>query len=179
MPLAEAIALNSEFAAEELGTAAASGVQDAADAGEGAVGAATKAPAASNVEVDQNSLPAEESNATDTQTIDTTPKARRSRAPKKAADAIANIQVPDITSLPTPGGIGFLLILIVFILFAFEPSQSNGYTRLGLIWATIRGQATLNASSTNQVSTAYAPSDSGSSSSSTLDLGYDPTGVML
>jgi hypothetical protein len=39
-----------------------------------------------------------------------------------------------LEALPTPGGIGLLLLTIVFILFAIQPANASGNTRLQLIW---------------------------------------------
>lgn len=49
--------------------------------------------------------------------------------------------VPSISSLPTPGGIGLLLFIILFLLFAIT-KNSSGQTRLQLVWSSIMGNAT-------------------------------------
>jgi hypothetical protein len=114
-----------------------------AGAGE-AVTAATAPVESANVAVDTSTLPETEEQGE--AAIETTPKPRKSRAPKKVTEAVQSVKVPDIKNLPTPGGISFLLFFILFILFAIKP-VSNGMTRLGLMWAALRGEASLGDSS--------------------------------
>lgn len=48
-----------------------------------------------------------------------------------------------IGSLPQPGGIGLLLLTILFIVFALVPMNASGDTRIQLIWLAIRGKVAL------------------------------------
>lgn len=49
-----------------------------------------------------------------------------------------------LESLPTPVGIGFLLTILLFFVFISVPVNSNGDTRLKLLWKTLRAQTHLN-----------------------------------
>lgn len=132
--MGEALAYLTDYLAE--------GGAEATAAGAGATeGVESMAAESSNVAVDTSAVPEAKDKAGEA--IQTTPKPKRTTAPKKVQEAVTSVNVPSLTSLPEPGGIGFLLFLILFILFAFKTVGSNGETRLGLLWATIRGQATL------------------------------------
>lgn len=136
----------------------------------GAAGAEV-APTNSAVTLDTTSLPEQEPAPAADEAVSVEPKPKRKRAPKKIADAVTSIDVPSLPSLkdlPTPGGIGFLLFLILFILFAFA-TNADGQTRLSLLWAVIRGQAdwTSNSSSSSSDLPGYWNPEGGS----TLDNG--------
>lgn len=101
------------------------------------------APLSGGPTVDTHSLP-EGDGPKDALTVGTKPEP--ASAPKSLWDSIPNVRVPSLPSLsqlPEPGGIGFLLFLILLILFSFQSVGTNGETRLQLLWATIRGSASL------------------------------------
>lgn len=60
---------------------------------------------------------------------------------QKGVRAIQDV-TPSISDIPTPGGIGLLLLIIFIMLFAIIKTTS-GHTRLGLVWSAINGSAAL------------------------------------
>lgn len=48
------------------------------------------------------------------------------------------------SSLPTPGGILLLVLVLMFFLFAVTPVNKAGDTRLKLLWLTLTGKTQLN-----------------------------------
>ena len=64
--------------------------------------------------------------------------------------------MPDVPSLPTPGGIGLLLLIVLVLLFAIVPMGSNGQTRLQLMWNVLAGKAQF-VSAAQQSSTPSVP----------------------
>ncbi len=48
-----------------------------------------------------------------------------------------------LESLPTPGGIATIIVILLFFLFAVIPVDSQGNTRLKLLWLSIRGNTHL------------------------------------
>lgn len=54
-----------------------------------------------------------------------------------------------LNSLPKPGGIGLLLLALVFFLLVIIPVNKQGDTRLKLLWRTITGQTYLADKNTN------------------------------
>lgn len=48
-----------------------------------------------------------------------------------------------LSALPTPGGIGMLLLALLFFMLVIIPVNANGDTRLKLLWKTITGQTYL------------------------------------
>jgi hypothetical protein len=46
-------------------------------------------------------------------------------------------------NMPSPGGIGILLVILIFLLMVIIPVNSSGDTRLGLIWKVILRQKTV------------------------------------
>ncbi|WP_067936769.1 hypothetical protein [Alicyclobacillus kakegawensis] len=54
------------------------------------------------------------------------------------------VRLPRLSDLPTPGGIGLLLFVIGFILFAVTPGK-GGLSRLSLVWGSLLGTVTYDA----------------------------------
>lgn len=51
------------------------------------------------------------------------------------------------SNLPTPGGIGILLLVIFIMMWAIIPVDKAGYTRMQLLWLTVTGRTHLHGSS--------------------------------
>lgn len=54
--------------------------------------------------------------------------------------------------VPQPGGIGLILFIILFILFAIQPMNAEGDTRISLLWLGLWGKVKLPTSSSLDVS---------------------------
>lgn len=64
----------------------------------------------------------------------------------KAQESIDNRVQPIkdyLSGIPTPGGIATILIVLAFFIFAVIPVDSNGNTRLKLLWLTLTGKTHL------------------------------------
>jgi hypothetical protein len=78
-----------------------------------------------------------------------------SLATDEAKEKIAQVAAPGVrflSSLPTPGGIGVILFIIVIFLMAVIPVNAQGDTRLKLIWLTLLGRTHLAYSNVTQSS---------------------------
>lgn len=67
------------------------------------------------------------------QTVADIPKAEKEEAPNP-------LKVPKLNDLPTPGSVGLLLLLILFLLFAIVPAPGHSQSRLMLIWGALLGK---------------------------------------
>lgn len=61
--------------------------------------------------------------------------------------------VPQLGDFPT-GGVAFLLVLALFVVFAIIPAPGHTGSRLSLIWASVLGNATLGPRGTTSSTTA-------------------------
>lgn len=130
--MGEARALIQSF----IGKGAAEGAEATGMASTGADATATQAPAGGNVDT----------SAVTKETENTVKKQKRPALKVIQGGAKGIVQsTPTPAELPTPGGIGLLLLIILFLLFAVTKT-SQGNTRLQLIWATITGNASFGTS---------------------------------
>lgn len=79
---------------------------------------------------------------------------------KKNTEKVLGAAVPSIYDLPTPptGGIGLLLFIALLMVFAITPANSEGKTRLSLLWGAILGNYSLGDSTGGASDTSAAPS---------------------
>lgn len=70
-----------------------------------------------------------------------------------------------LSRLPTPGGIATMLLILVFFLLAVFPVNSNGDTRLKLLWLTLTGKTHLRYGDTSTGATTTTPATVGSGDS--------------
>lgn len=74
--------------------------------------------------------------------------------PAITLDALANLNERlsrRAESAPLPGGIGALVWILVLLLFFIIPVNSQGYTRMQLIWFTLTGRADIDQKVMDQV----------------------------
>jgi hypothetical protein len=100
------------------------------------------------------------------------------QAALRANEAIAKVgekAAPGInwvSHLPTPGGIAVLVIVLLFFLFAVTPVNTNGDTRLKLLWLTITGKTHLaysGSSGTGKPATPTTSNNSNNNSSNAVN----------
>lgn len=110
------------------------------------VAAAEETAEASATPIEAAAPPAEAGQNVDTSKVEK--EAEDTKKQTKKRPALTVIQggakgiaesVPSVSELPTPGGVGLMLLIILFILFAVSQS-SSGYSRLQVLWMTILGK---------------------------------------
>lgn len=94
---------------------------------------------------------------------------------KKNTEKVFGAAVPTISDLPNPptGGIGLLLFIALLMVFAITPANSEGKTRLSLLWGAILGNYSLGDSTGGAADTSAAPS----ASAAPVNLSYIQGGI--
>lgn len=67
----------------------------------------------------------------------------RDRAARVGGTLIPKQAVQRVAALPTPGGLGLIILALVFFVFVIVPVNANGDTRFALIWRALTGGATI------------------------------------
>jgi hypothetical protein len=75
--------------------------------------------------------------------------------------------VDQVSASRTPGGIGFLVIILIFLVFVVVVVNQKGDTRIKQLWYLMLGRATLTGRVTPDISTNTSSSSSSSSSGTT------------
>lgn len=65
------------------------------------------------------------------------------RAARVGGALIPKQAVQRVAALPTPGGLGLIVLALVFFVFVIVPVNANGETRFALIWRALTGGATV------------------------------------
>ncbi len=93
------------------------------------------------------------------------------------AGSAASAAHDQIAALPTPGGIGILVFVLIFFIWAIVPVSSSGQTRLQLLWLTLTGHTVVNQGAVGEAPPEQGPTSGSSPTTNTGATSGTTTGM--